>query len=129
MESTTTNFNQQLRDRTLAFAVRVQALFQSKKVDSLNRSSVNQVLRSSSSVAANYRSATRARSDAEYYSKICIVTEEIDEAQFWLEYLIRAGFLAESEVGEVKSEADQLVRLFTAIKKKLKDKLESRKQQ
>jgi four helix bundle protein len=100
------SFNQQLRDRTLAFAVRVQAVFQSKKIDQLNRSSVNQVLRCSSSVAANYRSATRARSDAEYFSKICIVTEECDEAQFWLEYLTRTGFLSEIEVSAVKDEAD-----------------------
>jgi four helix bundle protein len=118
------NFNQQLRDRTLNFSVAVHDLFRAKKILALNHSTVNQILRSSSSVAANFRSATRSRSDAEFYSKICIVTEEIDETQFWLEYSLKTGILTMSESSAVKSEADQLVRLFTVIKKKLKDKLQ-----
>jgi four helix bundle protein len=65
MENTSvTNFNQHLRDRTLAFAVEIHNLFQSKKINLLTRPMVNQILRSSSSVAANFRAATRARSDA-----------------------------------------------------------------
>jgi len=48
---------------------------------------VNQIIRSSSSVAANFRAATRARSDAAFYAKICIVVEECDETLFWLDYL------------------------------------------
>jgi four helix bundle protein len=99
-------------------------MFESKKLKILDRPSVNQILRSSSSVAANFRSATRGRSDAEFYSKICIVTEEIDETQFWLEYLIKIGVLTIPESSVVKSEADELVRLFTSIKKKMKDKLQ-----
>jgi len=119
------SFNQQLRDRTMAFAVGVHDLLQSRKVNLLIRPMVNQVMRSSSSVAANYRAATRARSDAEYYAKICIVTEEIDESQFWLEYLMKIRFISGPESSSIRSEADELVRLFTAIKKKLKDKLQN----
>jgi four helix bundle protein len=74
-----TSFNEQLRERTLAFAVAVNGLFVSKSIKFVNRSMVTQILKSSSSVAANFRAASRARSDAEFYSKICIVTEECDE--------------------------------------------------
>jgi four helix bundle protein len=49
--------------------------------------------------------------------------EECDETQFWLEYLIRIGLLTEIETRELKSEVDELVRLFTSIKKKMKEKL------
>lgn len=121
---TTNNFNQHLKDRTLAFAVEIHSLFQSKKIILLTRPMVNQVIRSSSSVAANFRAATRARSDAEYYSKICIVAEECDETQFWLEYLLKTGILTTMESIEVRKEAEELVKIFTSIKKKLKDKLQ-----
>jgi four helix bundle protein len=116
------NFNDQLRDRTLALSVMIHDLFDSKKISLLNRPMVQQIVRSSSSMAANYRSATRARSDGEFYSKICIVVEECDETQFWLEYLTRVGVLADNEVPKARSEVDQLLRLFSSIKKKMKEK-------
>jgi len=125
MEKTSlNNFNQHLRDRTLTFAVEINALFQSKKISLLNRPMVSQLLRSSSSVAANFRAATRARSDAEYYAKICIVAEECDETQFWLEYLLKTGVITHQESITIRNEAEELVKLFTSIKKKLKDKLQ-----
>jgi len=62
---------------------------------------VKQVIRSSSSVASNYRVATRSRSDAEFYPKICIVLEEIDETQFWLDYLARVNLVKKR--GDIRS--------------------------
>ena len=85
---------------------------------------VNQLLRSSSSVAANFRASTRARSDAEYYSKICIVAEESDETQFWIEFLLKTGTLTPPESIAIRMESEELVKIFTSIKKKLKDKLQ-----
>jgi four helix bundle protein len=116
-------FNEQIRDRTLKMSVQVHDLFKSKVVSSITRPIVNQIIRSSSSVAANYRAATRSRSDAEFYSKICIVVEECDETQFWLEYLIRTRLITAAETAEITLEVDQLIRLFTSIKKKMKEKL------
>jgi four helix bundle protein len=116
------NFNELLRERTMAMAVMVYNLMQSKKILQINRPMIHQLIRSSSSVAANCRAATRARSDAEFFSKICIVVEECDETQFWLDYLIRIGVLTESEISKLKDEVEQLVKIFTSIKKKLKDK-------
>jgi four helix bundle protein len=116
------NFNQQMRERTLSMSVEVHNLFQQKKIIQLDRPMVQQILRSSSSVAANWRAATRARSDAEFYSKICIVAEECDETQFWLEYLGRISIVTDSESKNLRSEVEQLVKMFTTIKKKLKAK-------
>jgi four helix bundle protein len=116
------HFNEVLRERTLTMAVKVHNLFRSKKITLLNRPMVHQLIRSSSSVAANCRAATRARSDAEFYSKICIVVEECDETQFWFDFLVKIDALNDSEIGELRNEVDQLVRLFTSIKKKMKDR-------
>ena len=116
------HFNEVLRERTLSMSVMVYNLLQSKKTLQMTRPMIHQLIRSSSSVAANCRAATRARSNAEFYSKICIVVEECDETQFWLDYLIRIGVLTDSQINNLKDEVEQLVKIFTSIKKKLKDK-------
>jgi len=118
-------FNEQIRERTLKMSVNVHNLFAIKKVSGITRPIVNQIIRSSSSVAANYRAATRSRSDAEFFSKICIVVEECDETQFWLEYLIRIELLEKDKTMTLRSEVEQLVKLFTSIKKKMKEKLKT----
>lgn len=115
-------FNQKMRDRTMEMSVGVFNFFTGKKFPQSCRSVINQLIRSSSSVASNFRAATRARSDGEFYSKICIVMEECDETQFWFDYLKNIKIIKEDEMIEVKSEIDQLVRIFSSIKKKLKDK-------
>ena len=117
------NFNQKLRERTLDFAASVRDMFYSKRILILDRSMVIQMLRSSSSVSANFRAAARARSDAEFYAKICIVTEEIDETQHWIEYMQKIRVLTMEESASVKTESDELVKIFSSIKKKMKDKL------
>lgn len=128
MDTTSVNsFNQQMRDRTLAYAVNIYNLFRNKEVDFLSRSMVTQILRSSSSVAANCSAAARSRSDAEYYSKICIVVEECDETKFWLDYLEKTGLLNQTESISIRREAEELVKIFSVIKKKLRDKNQKRK--
>ena len=93
------------------------------KVSPITRPIVNQLIRCSSSVASNYRAATRSRSDAEFFSKICIVVEEVDETQFWLDYLARIKLLEKKETSGLFGEVEELVRLFTSIKSKMKAKL------
>ncbi len=117
-------FNEQIRERTLKMAVEIHELLVNSKVSPVTRPIVKQVIRSSSSVAANYRAATRSRSDAEFYSKICIVVEEVDETQFWLDYLLRINQLKKEGIPTLFNEVDELVRLFTSIKSKMKDKLQ-----
>jgi four helix bundle protein len=116
-------FNEQIRERTMRMAVAIHDVLLNTKVSPVTRPIVNQLIRSSSSVASNYRAATRSRSDAEFYSKICIVVEEIDETQFWLDYLERIHLLEKEERLNLFTEVDELVRLFTSIKNKMQEKL------
>ena len=120
-------FNDHLRERTIQMAAILFWLLKDKKVSWIIRPGVNQIIRSSSSVAANFRAATRARSDAEFYAKICIVVEECDETLFWLDYLIRINLLDVAKTKEIYSEVEQLVRLFNAIKSKMKIKIGGKK--
>ena len=116
-------FNQKIRSRTFELSLKIYHLIKRKEISGLSKHVAVQLLRSSSSVAANYRSATRGRSDAEYYSKICIVVEECDETQFWIEYLVRIDFFSVDEVRDIKGEVDQLTKLFTSIKQTMKSKI------
>lgn len=73
-----------------------------------------QLLRSGTSVAANYRATNRARSHAEFIAKIGVVVEEADETVFWLELLARAGTVSPEELMSLISEARQLLAIFAA---------------
>lgn len=76
-----------------------------------------QVLRSGTSVAANYREASRARSDAELISKLGIVEQELDETLLWLELLCESGIISSGLLADLMLEADELLRIVvTAIK-------------
>jgi four helix bundle protein len=84
------NQAKQLQDRTKAFAVRIIKSFANLPKDEATRIIGRQFLRSGTSLAANYRSACRARSAADFISKISVVTEEADETLFWFELLSEA---------------------------------------
>ena len=71
-----------------------------------------QVLRSGTSVAANYREASRARSDAEFISKLGIVEQELDETILWLELLVESGISTQTKMQQLMDEADELIRIF-----------------
>ena len=105
-------------------AASVRNLLVKLEINPIDRSHIQQLTRSASSVAANYRAATRGRSDAEYFSKICIVVEEADETLFWLEYLIEINVIKRAESLPLIDEVTQLVKLFSAIKRKMKEKIE-----
>jgi four helix bundle protein len=120
------HFNDQLRKRSLKMAADVRHVLFGIKFNPIDRPSALQLNRSASSVAANYRSATRGRSDAEYFSKICIVVEEVDETLFWLEYFIEIGIIRRDENLILLDEVTQLVKLFSTIKRKMKEKIDGR---
>jgi four helix bundle protein len=80
-----------------------------------------QLLRSATSVASNYRAAGRARSPAEFVSKIGIVVEEADESQFWLECLSENGIVRSELLADLLGESDQLVRIFSASQQTAKN--------
>jgi four helix bundle protein len=104
----------ELNDRTKNFALRIVRMFGAlpKRVecDVIGR----QVLRSGTSVAANYREAGRARTKSELASKLSIVLQELDETQLWLELLVEAEFVKEEKLKPLHEEADELIRIMVA---------------
>ncbi|HOJ67102.1 MAG TPA: four helix bundle protein [Paludibacteraceae bacterium] len=78
-----------------------------------------QIIRSATSVAANYRAVCRARSERERFSKMCIVVEETDETAFWLELIEELGMLPNAKVEEFKSETEEILKVMSSYKKKL----------
>jgi four helix bundle protein len=77
----------------------------------------SQLLRSATSTAANYRSACRAQSPRAFVAKLSIALEEADEVILWLRLLVRVGLAAKLEVRPLITEADELVRIFSASRR------------
>ena len=75
----------------------------------------------------NFSSATRGRSDSEFYSKICIVTEECDECLFWIDFLTDSEITTIDKMSVLRKEADEVLRIFSSIKKKLNIKYNQKK--
>jgi four helix bundle protein len=104
----------QLQDRTKQFAIRVIKRFTRLPKDEAARIIGRQFLRSGTSLAANYRSACRARSAADFISKISVVAEETDETLFWLELLIDAELVQKELLNALLSECEELLKIFSA---------------
>jgi four helix bundle protein len=76
-----------------------------------------QLLRSSSSVGANYRAACRARSKAEFHSKLSTVVEESDESVFWMEILIEAEIVDQQAINHLLQEGNEILKVVSASRK------------
>jgi four helix bundle protein len=104
----------ELKKRTKQFALRIMKLYKSlpkgKDAEVLGM----QLLRAATSVGANYRAACRARSEADFISKITIVEEEADESAYWIELLIDSGIVKKELLSEILKEANELTAIFTA---------------
>jgi len=103
--------SEELRARTKRFALRVIQVEQALPRTRVSHVLGGQLLRSGTSVAANYRASCRARSQAEFISKMGIVEEEADETAFWLELLADTGQIDQAKVSDLIDEAYQLVRI------------------
>jgi len=106
-----------LKARTKQFALRVMKLVDALPRTIQGRAIARQIIRSATSVAANYRAACRARSRAEFIAKIGVVEEEADETCFWLELIIDSRLLTEARVRRLLSEAGELVAIMAASRK------------
>jgi four helix bundle protein len=104
----------ELQQRTNGFALRVLKLIEQLPNTIGGRVLANQVARSATSVGANYRAACRARSRAEFASKLGTVAEEADESLYWLELIRDGNFVSEKRIATLISEADELTAIFTA---------------
>jgi four helix bundle protein len=107
----------ELKQRTKDFALRVIRLVEALPKTIVGKAIANQIMRSGTSVAANYRAACRSRSKAEFISKLGIVVEETDETAFWLEMVIEAGILPKERIDPLLLEADELAAIFVASRK------------
>ena len=107
----------EMKQRTKAFALRVIRLVNSLSRDLVSRRLGDQLLRSGTSVAANYRAACRARSKADFISKLGIIEEEADESALWMELLIESGLVLQSRLEKLLDGANQLTAITGASRK------------
>ncbi len=106
----------ELKERTLDFAVRVLKLVEALPTTAAGKVVGGQMARSGTSVAANYRAALRAKSDADFIHKITIVLEEADETSFWIELAERTKLLPNQRLKSLLQEAEELTRIFNATR-------------
>jgi four helix bundle protein len=111
-------FRDELKLRLRLFVLDLLKLCKSipKSIDS--NILMNQVLRSGSSVYANYRAANRARSKSEFFSKISIVVEEADETEMWLDLLIHSNISNNEESIRLNNESLEILKIMATIRKK-----------
>jgi four helix bundle protein len=108
---------QQLKERTRAFALGIIELVNTIPQDAAGRIIEYQLIRSSTSVGANYRAACRARSKAEFIAKLGIVEEESDECAYWMELLVQSGILTWEPVRAHFEEANAITAIMVASRK------------
>jgi four helix bundle protein len=103
-----------LKKRTQAFALRILKLVDALPKTTAGRALASQIVRSGTSVAANYRAAWRAKSTADFIAKMGIVEEEADETLFWLELLDESELVTAAKLAAIKQEANELVGITVA---------------
>lgn len=107
-----------VRDRLRAFALSILALSEEFPKSTRARVVNYQLTKSGTSAYANYRAALRARSKAEFFAKICIVVEEANETEMWLELIIESSMLSPEKVKTLHVESLELVKILSVIRKK-----------
>jgi four helix bundle protein len=112
-----TDFAEAFRQRTKKFVVDNIKFFRTLPKTEEAKIIGRQLLRSSSSVGSNYRAACRARSQAEFHSKLSIVVEEADESAFWMEILTEAEVVKPGELNYLMDEANQILKIVSASRK------------
>lgn len=103
-----------MKARTKAFALRVirltETLPPTRSADVIGK----QLLRSATSVGANYRASRRAKSRADFIHKLAIVEEEADESAYWLELLVESGLVTHAKLAELMRECDEITAIMVA---------------
>jgi len=116
-----------LKQRTKLFALQVIRMYtELPKRDTVASILGKQVVRSGTSVGANYREASRGRSKAEFIAKIGDCLREIEETEYWLELLVESKLVPETKMDCIMDETRQLIAIFTTIDKKAKVRLKAK---
>lgn len=116
-----------LRVRTKQFALRIMKMVTALPDTRAANVVANQILRSASSVGANYRAASRSRSPKEFISKIGICEEECDETLYWLELIAESKMIAPELLQDLIQEADELTAILVASGRTAKQNLHNPK--
>lgn len=112
-----------LAERTKRFALRIVAMYSALPKSVAAQVMGKQVLRSGTSVGANYREANRARSKAEFIAKLGDCLKELDETAYWLELLVESGVVPAPKLASLQDECNQLLAIFTTVSKNAKRKI------
>ena len=105
---------EEFKKRTKMFGLRIIRLVESLADTRAGRVIGNQLLRAGTSVGANYRAACRAKSRADFISKMGTVEEEADESLYWLEMLVDAGLVKQTRVADLMKEGDEILSISVA---------------
>lgn len=105
---------EEFKARTKAYALRVIKVVDALPRDAVSKVLGHQLLRAGTSVAANYRSAVRGRSPADFISRMGIVEEECDESLFWMELLIEAGRIKPARLHDLMQEGGEILAITVA---------------
>jgi len=108
------NEKKDLRMRTKAFALRIIQLYRALPKAAIAQILGRQILRSGTSVGAQYREARRARSTAEFVSKMETGLQELEETSYWLELLVDSGILSANRCANLRKEADELTAILVS---------------
>jgi four helix bundle protein len=112
-----------LKHRTLLFANSIIDMVELLPNITSAKVIINQIVRSATSVGANYRAVNRARSDKEFISKLNIVLEESDETLYWLELIYLRNWLPSETLLPLISEANELTAIFVSSLKTVKERM------
>jgi four helix bundle protein len=107
----------ELIGRTKTFALQILRFVERLPKTIGGRAIANQLIRSATSIGANYRAACRARSRAEFTAKLGTVAEEADETVYWLELVREGGLLADTQIEPLLAEANELTAIFTSARR------------
>ena len=107
-------FIEKMKARTMKLAIDIIQLCDQMKQSKANSVITYQLIKSATSIGANYRAACRGRSKPEFFSKICIVVEEADETEYWLELISQAKLSKDlNELNRLIIEANEITRIMT----------------
>ncbi|MEI7730380.1 MAG: four helix bundle protein [Verrucomicrobiota bacterium] len=113
--------NRDLKERTMAFALAIIRAYAGLPKGTVAQVLGKQALRAGTSVGANYREASRARSPAEFAAKVGDCLKEIEETEYWLELLLRSGTIPAPSLDPLREETRQLNAILTSIHKKVRN--------
>jgi four helix bundle protein len=108
---------EEMKARTKAYANRIVRLCQALPNNWVARTLGSQLLRSGTSVGANYRAVCRAKSNADFINKLRVVEEECDESLFWMELLVDNNLIKASRLSELMQEAGEILAMMVASAK------------